>query len=319
MQRVCWLQEILYRNAGEIASLFVTFFRRRLCYAVSKGARTIKTVIYLDVLLLVNFVLGALFLLAAGLLGGQRCTAGRLLCGAVAAAASSLALLAPLALWPLALLYKGVTGALCVWVSYGWPGVRGFIKLLAWFWLLNLLLTGAVLLPGAGVQANNLIVYLPLSPGLLLVCAGVVYGTVQLILHALGGQSEVCFDVVLELDKVVLHLRAFHDTGFLAQEPLSGRAVVLMRYPAVKASLPPALGTYLDAALSGSDALPPPESGVRFVPCDTVAGHCLLPAVPAKALRWQEKGRTQTRQGLYAAFCDTPPPSNGWELLVGEI
>ena len=297
----------------------MTFFQRRLCYAVSKGARAIKTVIYLDVLLLVNFVLGALFLLAAGLLGGQRCTAGRLLCGAWAAAASSLALLAPLAPWPLALLYKGATGAFCVFAAYGWPGMRGFIKLLAWFWLLNLLLTGAVLLPGAGVQANNLVVYLPLSPGLLLVCAGAVYGAVQSILHALGGQSVACFDAVLELDGAILHLRAFHDTGFLAQEPLSGRPVVLVRYPAVKALLPPVLSTYLDAALSGADALPPPELGVRFVPCDTVAGHCLLPAVPAKALCWQEKGRTQTRQGLYAAFCDTPPPPNGWELLVGEI
>ena len=297
----------------------MTFFRRRLCYAVAKGARAIKTVIYLDVLLLVNFVLGALFLLAAGLLGGQRCAGGRLLCGAGVAAASSLALLAPLAPWPLALLYKGATGALCVLAAYGWPGARGFAKLLAWFWLMNLLLTGAVLLPGAGVQANNLSVYLPLSPGVLLVCAGIVYGAVQLILHALGGQSTACFDAVLELDGAFLHLRAFHDTGFLAQEPLSGRAVVLVRYSAVKDFLPSVLSTYLNAVFSGTGALPSPELGVRFVPCDTVAGHCLLPAVPAKTLSWQENGHTQTWQGLYAAFCDTPPPPNGWEMLVGEI
>ena len=297
----------------------MTFFQRRLCYAVAKGAKAIKTVIYLDVLLLVNFVLGALFLLAAGLLGGQRCAGGRLLCGAGVAAASSLALLPPLAPWPLALLYKGATGALCVLAAYGWPGVRGFVKLLAWFWLMNLLLTGAVLLPGAGVQANNLSIYLPLSPGVLLICAGIVYGAVQLILHTLGGQSAACFDAVLELDGAFLHLRAFHDTGFLAQEPLSGRAVALVRYPAVKASLPPALSTYLDTVFSNASTLPPPEWGVRFVPCDTVAGHCLLPAVPAKTLSWQENGHTQTWQGLYAAFCDTPPPPNGWEMLVGEI
>ena len=296
----------------------MTFFRRRLCYAVAKGARAIKTVIYLDVLLLVNFLLGALFLLAAGLLSGQRCAAGRLLGGAGAAAASSLALLAPLAPWPLALLYKGSTGALCVLAAYGWPGARGFAKLLAWFWLLNLLLTGAVLLPGVGAQANNLSVYLSLSPGVLLVCAGTVYGVVQLILHALGGQSAPCFDAVLELDGAVLHLRAFHDTGFGAQEPLSGRAVVLVRYPAAKAALPPMLCTYLEAELSGAGTLPQPEWGVRFVPCDTVAGHCLLPAVPAKALRWRENGRPQTQRGLYAAFCDTPPPPNGWEMLVGS-
>ena len=296
----------------------MTFFRRRLCYAVAKGARAIKTVIYLDVLLLVNFVLGALFLLAAGLLGGQRCAVGRLFCGAGVAAAFSLALLAPLAPWPLALLYKGATGTLCVFAAYGWPGVRGFAKLLAWFWLMNLLLTGAVLLPGAGVQANNLSVYLPLSPGVLLICAGVVYGAVQLILHTLGGQSAACFDAVLELGGAALHLRAFHDTGFLAQEPLSGRPVVLVRYPTVKALLAPALSTYLDAVFSNASALPPPELGIRFVPCDTVAGHCLLPAVPAKSLSWQENGHPQARQGLYAAFCDTPPPPNGWEMLIGD-
>ena len=42
-------------------------------YDISKGGGCIKTVIYLDVLLLTNFVLGALFLLAAGLVSGQRC------------------------------------------------------------------------------------------------------------------------------------------------------------------------------------------------------------------------------------------------------
>lgn len=58
----------------------------------------IKTVIYLDVLLLTNFALTLLFLLAAGLLAGVECRAGRLLLGGAAGAASSLALLAPEAL-----------------------------------------------------------------------------------------------------------------------------------------------------------------------------------------------------------------------------
>ena len=41
----------------------------------------IKTMIYLDVLLLTNFALTLLFLLAAGLLAGVECRAGRLLLG----------------------------------------------------------------------------------------------------------------------------------------------------------------------------------------------------------------------------------------------
>ena len=287
-------------------------------YDISKGGVCIKTVIYLDVLLLTNFVLGALFLLAAGLVSGQRCSGGRALCGAAVAAASSLALLAPTAPWSVGLLYKGGTGALAVAAAYGWPGWRAFVRLLAWFWLLNLMLTGAVLLPGARMEVNNLSVYLPLSPEVLLVSAGCVYGGLTLALHLLGDGKKACFPAELEIAGVVLHVRAFHDTGFGVREPLSGCGVVLVRFAAVEARLPPALRTYLKETFSGSGILPPPELGVRLVPCDTVAGHCLLPAVPAQALRWTARGRQQTRHGLYAAFCDMPPPPPGWTLLVGS-
>ena len=79
----------------------------------------IKTVIYLDVLLLTNFALTLLFLLAAGLLAGVECRAGRLLLGGAAGAASSLALLAPEAPDAAALLYKVSTAALTVAAAYG--------------------------------------------------------------------------------------------------------------------------------------------------------------------------------------------------------
>ncbi len=113
----------------------------------------IKTVIYLDVLLLTNFALTLLFLLAAGLLAGLECRAGRLLLGGAAGAASSLALLAPEAPDAAALLYKVSTAALTVAAAYGWPGSRCFARLVGWFCAGNLLLAGALLLPGA--QTNN--------------------------------------------------------------------------------------------------------------------------------------------------------------------
>ena len=238
-----------------------------------------RTVIYLDVLLLVNFVVGAAFLLAAGLLCGACCSPLRLVGGAGTAAVSSLVLLAPTAPWPLALTYKGTTAALCVAAAYGWQGVRNTARLTAWFILLNLTLTGALLLPGAA--CNNLSFYLPVSPGLLLAST--------------AGQS--------------VELKALCDTGFHVQEPLSGRAVVLVRLGAVR--LPEELQTYLERCLAGGGGEPRPEWGVRFVPCQTVAGHCLLPALPA-ALSCG--GRAQ--EGIYAAFCDTPPPQGGWTALV---
>lgn len=268
-------------------------------------------------LLLVNFVLAALFLLAAGLLAGQCCSALRLIFGAGIAAVSSLSLLLPEFPIPLAILYKVSTGALSVMAAYGLPGVRGFGQLLVWFWLMNLLLTGAALLPGA--EGNNLSTYLPLSPGMLLFSAAGIYLILQVALRIFGKTTPQCVpaELFLEWEGTVLPVKALYDTGFSVQEPLSGKEVVLVRYPAVSERLPEVLRTYIKKQLSGEPELPPPELGVRLVPCRTVAGHCVLPAVPARELRIHDAGRTQVRRQLYAAFCDTPPPPGGWTLLMG--
>ena len=213
----------------------------------------IKTVIYLDVLLLTNFALTLLFLLAAGLLAGVECRAGRLLLGGAAGAASSLALLAPEAPDAAALLYKVSTAALTVAAAYGWPGGRCFARLVGWFCAGNLLLAGALLLPGA--QTNNGCIYLPLSPGALLAGASGVVLAVQGVLRFLGRGGGQVFPARL-----------------------------------------------------------------------TVAGHCILPAVPAAfvvcraSLGSPARGAVEQSETerFYAAFADLPPPPDGWEVLVGS-
>ena len=101
------------------------------------------------------------------------------------------------------------------------------------------------------------------------------------------------------------------------QEPLSGRAVVLVRFGAVQGRLPPALGTYLEPHFAGAAPLPVPALGVRLVPCTTVAGHCILPAVPASLCCTGSPAGQGRAEHLYAAFADLPPPPDGWEVLVG--
>ena len=203
--------------------------------------------------------------------------------------------------------YQRYGNWLCVAAAYGWQGARNTARLTAWFVLLNLTLTGALFLPGAA--CNNLSFYLPVSPGLLLASTAGVCGVVEGVLHVLGRSGPACFGAELSVAGQVVPLSVFCDTGFHVQEPLSGRAVVLVRLDAVP--LPAELRAYLDACLAGVGAEPRPEWGVRFVPCQTVAGHCLLPALPAALA---SNGRKQ--DGIYAAFCDMPPPPGGWTALV---
>ena len=68
-----------------------------------------KTVIYLDVLLLVNFLVAYLLLQAAGVLTGQHAPFVRMLLGSACAAASALILFAPELAYPAQLAYKLAT------------------------------------------------------------------------------------------------------------------------------------------------------------------------------------------------------------------
>ena len=251
-----------------------------------------KTVIYLDELLLTNFLAAAALLLGAGLLCARQCSGLRLMAGSAAAAAASLGILLPELPEPAAFLYKVFTCCAAVAAAYGVPGLRNFVQLCVWYLLLNLLLCGAVLLPG--VQSANLCVYLPLSPGRLLLCCGAVLAVLRGVLFCFGRAGTRCFAAVLELEGAALSVQAFCDTGFSVQDPLTGQAVVLVYYPAVRSALPP-------------------ELRVRLVPCTTIAGHCVLPAVPAKALR-TSKG---SAAGILAAFC-RPETQQPWTALLGS-
>lgn len=280
------------------------------------GGVPIKTVIYLDELLLVNFAASAVFLLGAGLVCGQRCAAWRLVLGAAAGALASLSLLWPELPFALALLYKGTTCAGMVRLAYRWPGARPFLRLCAWVLLLSLALTGVALLPGAGVHSGNLSVYVPLSPGLLLVCCGAVYALLRGLQFCFGRAEAESFDAVLSLGGREIPVRAFYDTGFSVQDAAGGRAVVLVRYEAVRRQLSPALCAYLDAEFSGASPVPSPNLGVRFVPCGTAAGRCLLPAVPAEALTRRAGAKTRRQLGPLVAFA-ADLPSAEWTVLFG--
>ncbi len=161
-------------------------FFLRFCYPINtrKKVPPIKTVIYLDVLLLTNFALTLLFLLAAGLLAGVECRAGRLLLG------GRRGQLPRWPCWPRKRRTLPRSYIKCQPLPSRWPlptagrGSRCFARLVGWFCAGNLLLAGALLLPGA--QTNNGCIYLPLSPGALLAGAGGVVLAVQGVLRFLG-------------------------------------------------------------------------------------------------------------------------------------
>lgn len=257
-----------------------------------EGGGSIKTVVYLDVLLLVNFVVAYFLLLAAGALGGQRAGAGRMLAGSALAALSALVLFAPEMPYPGQLAYKLVTACLITAAAFGWHGPRRFFTVVSWYMALNLALAGFAVLAvqrtgTQRIQTGNLAVYLRVSPLLLLMLAAVCCLCVELVLR-LGtppsGAAASGFE--LELSGTTVRLRGVLDTGCHLKDPMTCLPVLLVSYPDAASRLPAEAARFLEQWFDGVRDAPPPEGlRLRLIPCSTAAEQSLLPGFAVEEIR----------------------------------
>ena len=138
----------------------------------------------------------------------------------------------------------------------------------------------------------------------------------QGLLGFLGRPGGASVPAVLEVAGAQAGVLAFCDSGFTLADPVSGRAVVLVRYGAVRDALPEEAQAVLEAAFAGQ-APEGPALGLRYLVCGTIAGRTLLPALPGAALTRRAGRRCWRETGLLAAFCPGGA-EEGWTVLLGS-
>ena len=250
-----------------------------------KGGGHIKTVIYLDVLLLVNFLAAYFLLLAAGALSGQRADFGRMVLGSGLAALSALILFAPEQPYPVQLAYKLGTALFITAVVFGCRSKRRLLTAACWYGALNIALAGIVMLAilrtgTTLLQTGNLAVYLRVSPLLLVALSGGCCAAVELGMRLLDRRKAPAQSVGLELDlcESTIHLRAALDTGCHLTDPITCLPVLVVSFPDARNRLPPEIQAYLTAWFAGSPpGEPPPGARLRLIPCTGAADRSLLP------------------------------------------
>ena len=246
--------------------------------AAKRGGGRIKTVVYLDVLLLTNFLTAYLLLLAAGALSGQRAPFARMLAGSALAALSALILFAPEQPYLVQVAYKAATALGITAAAFGWRSRRRLVTAACWYAALNIALAGAVLLvilrTGTRVaDTANLTVYLRVSPLLLLALSGACCAAVELGLRLFTRREAPTKTAGLELELCgqPVRLRAALDTGCHLRDPVT--------------CLPDAVNTFLDQWFAGATrADPPPGTRLRLVPCGTAAEKSLLPGFAVQGI-----------------------------------
>lgn len=249
-----------------------------------------KTVIYLDVLLLVNCLVDDCLLAAVAKITAAQAVFWRLLLGAVVGAAGSLVILLPEWPIPLQMVYQLALCCVMVWVSFGRSESGAFLARALWLLLLTTMLAGLVLLwllvgQPRGVQTNNLAVYLYVSPLQLAAGAVVVYGLVWLWLAFYGRQMpKPTTRLRIDLGIGLFTVDAMLDTGFSMRDPFAGYPVIMVDYQAVVRQLPEQLVLFLEDWFKGKH-LSSANPGIRLLPCQTATGQALLPGVTAKINR----------------------------------
>ncbi len=283
------------------------------------------TVVYIDVLILLNGGVNYFLLLAAGRIGAQPLFRWRILMGALLGGLYAAATLFPPAAFLLHPLCKAAVGLLMVLVAYG--NSPRLLRMVLIFFALSCALGGAFfalqLLDGAPISMHNGVLYANVNPWLLLLFTGGFHLLFSTVLQrtAAQNQRQLC-PVVLELSGRRVALNALLDTGNSLTDPATGQPVLVVEARLLLPLLPdpwPLQPEQLQDPVNTMLQLAQNPMGARFrlLPYQAVGVPCgMLLAIRLDNVRVNGA----SHGALLAALSPTPLSDGGsYHALVGVI
>lgn len=277
------------------------------------------TVVYVDLLWLLNFVANHLLLLGAGRLAGAGLRRWRIALGAALGALYAVALFLPGMGWLSTLPCKVAVAVVMVLCAYG--GEVRLWRVLGLFFAASAALAGAVLgfewLGNTTLTLQSGVLYTQMDLRLLLVVFLACYFVFSLLLRRLGAHTGAeLVHMELTFSQRVVSMTALHDTGLSLVDPVTNRPVVVAYWRDMAWLLP-----------AGADVARPIECarlchdrgihGVRLVPYRAVGVESgMLLAFPTQQVR--VNGRDMG--SLLLALSPTPVSDGGaYQGLFGGI
>lgn len=277
-------------------------------------------IVYLDILIALNWIIDTLLLYATAHV--LRLTPRRIrviVSGFSGAVSSCLIFLSDLPIAVLLVLHV-LCACILVKIAYRFTGVKEFFKQTAVLYILSALFSGVItalwtLTDSEVLYTGNGIVYADISPLLLTGFAVVSYGVIRAYEYVTRKRAPQNHEFLLEVDDGhgVCRCRALYDTGLHLLEPFSGRPVVIVQ----RYSLLPILTAELsDALYCTVPHIANPR--VRMVPYQAIGAGGLLPAfAPQRMTIKGLTGKTKDISGTYVAVTDALG-RGVYEALIGS-
>lgn len=285
-----------------------------------------KQTIYIDVLIAVNIFINYFLLLATAKFLAICRVRLRILAAAVLGAAYSLTILLPYIPTVLSLLMKLAMSATLIFVAFPKGSIKQFFKSLSCFYMMNFAFAGLMMalwyfLSPQGVFIKNSIVYIPISPVILIAATSVCYEIIRLVYRFIGKHevSGGCCTVVIYRDEKTITCTAKIDTGNSLVEPFSHYPVIVMEYEALSELFNVEMRAFFQEKrwertgyIVGSENIP----RIRMVPFQTISGIGVLPAFsPDKVVIKSAKKQIETGD-VYVAVCQEKITNDGFRALI---
>lgn len=281
------------------------------------------TVVYIDSLFLLNFIVNYLLLLAAARLAGEVLSRWRLAAGAALGALYAAAVFFPgmgFLLHPLCKL-----GAAIMMLLAGFGGSRRLLRVTLVFFGLACAFGGGIfaigLLGGRGLSLKNGILYSAMDLRLILLSAAACYAVLTLVFSRTARHdSRELIPAVLTIGDRRISITALVDTGNTLTDPVTGRPVMVAEGEKLSHLFP--RGTDLDAdalrdPVTAMERLSHGEGGSRFrlLPYQAVGVECGM----LLALRLdQAQIGTKDYGGILVALSPTRvSDGGGYSALIG--
>ena len=281
-----------------------TFFTIRFffCAKSRQAAPTVRgiivtvmvmtTVVYGDILFILNAYVTNLLLLLCGTLCREKSRRGRRAAASLLGGLYAFVIFLPrLPRWAL-MLSRLPAAAVLVHAAFGFGSPKRFLRLFAGFFLVNFVFAGLMgalwhTLHPAQMLYYGTVVYFAIDTGALValtaVCYALLWGADRVLQSR---RAHGClYDLIVTLGEKSVCCRAFLDTGNDLREPFSGLPVVLLHCScALQLGVPETPDADRSAALR-----------MRMVPCQTQSGSVLLPAFrPTKLILRSAQGKRET-------------------------
>ena len=291
-----------------------------------KGAVPLK-VIYIDVLIFVNFIVNYFILLATQRICRQRAGTLRIFLADALASVCSLAVFLPETGAISGVMLRLAVSSAVVLTAFGFRDCKRFFSLLGGFFAVSFAYAGicfgiwAVFKP-KGMIIKNDIVYFDVSPLLLICTSAVCYVLLMLLKKHFSNDEGTSLEYTVEItiNGQTSSLKGFLDTGNMLYDCFSECPVIIAKKKYIHNSAIPnfsfAGGEKGLKQLDGSVNLPENLKGFRLIPYCVVGSKGVLPAFKPDGVVISD-GKTEYKPDCcLVALSDEQ--TGEWEALLGK-